>query len=72
MGAFFQQRLEKPALVALAAVEGVGSSGVDKGLASRRSTVDDIKPALPIIRYIPLFPWFRALKVMQDLSQQQQ
>ena len=41
MGAFFQQRLEKPALVALAAVEGVGSSGVDKGLASRRSTVDD-------------------------------
>ena len=30
------------------------------------ATVDDINPALPIIRNIPDFPQFRVLKVLQD------
>ena len=30
-------------------------------------TVDDMNPALPLIRNIPQFPKFRVLKVMQDL-----
>ena len=33
--------------------------------------VDDINPALPIIKNIPQFPEFRVLKVMQDLYHQQ-
>ena len=36
-----------------------------------RTTVDDIKPALPIIRNVPYFPLSRVLKVMQDLYNQQ-
>ena len=28
--------------------------------------VDDVNPALPIIRNIPYFPWSRLLKIMQD------
>ena len=30
--------------------------------------VDDINPALSIIRNIPQFPYFMVLKVMQDLG----
>ena len=37
----------------------------------RGHAFDDINPALPIIRYIPEFPLFRVLKVMQDLYHQQ-
>ena len=36
-----------------------------------RPTVDDINPALPIIRNIPQFPWFRVHKVVQVLYHQQ-
>ena len=35
-----------------------------------RDTVDDINPALPIIRNLPLFPSFRVLQVTQDLYPQ--
>ena len=31
-------------------------------------TVDDINPAVPIIRNIPQFPWFRVRKVMLRIS----
>ena len=29
--------------------------------------LDDISPAVPIIRHIPYFPKLRVLKVLQDL-----
>ena len=35
------------------------------------AAVDDINPALPIIRNMPQLPLFRVLKVMQDLYHQQ-
>ena len=35
-----------------------------------RTTVDDIDPALPIVRIIPFFPQFGVHKVMQDLYHQ--
>ena len=35
------------------------------------TTVDDINPALPMIRNIPEFPLFGVLKVMQGLYHQQ-
>ena len=33
--------------------------------------VDDINPALSMIRNTTQFPWFRVLKVMQDVYHQQ-
>ena len=44
---------------------------LDKGLPRAIGTeVDDIDPALPIIRNIPYFPSFREGKLMQDLYHQ--
>ena len=37
----------------------------------RVGTVDDINPALPMIRNLPPFPQIRVLQVMQDLYRQQ-
>ena len=57
--------------------KAVGSSFVAQASPSRvyhamkkLPTIDDIIPALPIKMNVPLFPWFRVLKVMQDLYHQ--
>ena len=43
--------------------------GHNKGLGYRGlNTADDLRPTLPAIRNIPYFPYFRVLKVMQDLN----
>ena len=42
------------------------------GFGAYYATVDDINPALPKTRNIPLFPWFRVSRVMQDLCHHQQ
>ena len=46
----------------------VGDLKRNPNLENYPYTIDDINSALPIIRSIPSFPYFRVLKVMQDLD----
>ena len=47
-------------------VQGVEGSSCWKLYVLAATTADDSNPALPRTRNIPIFPWLRILKVMQD------